>query len=157
MLAGGGATLPFRADRLVPLVAAVAGAAVLLLLAGLAGRWSGLLPWALALGGAAYAAFLVIDQSAIDAYAPIYGAGLLVVAELSYWSIERGVGGEGEGLGSRRVALIAAAVLVAGGIGGLILTMAELSVSGGLGLELLGVAAAIAALAVIGVLARRQA
>ena len=132
-------------------------AAAVFLLAALAGRWAGLLPWALALAGAEYAVFLVIQQDTIDAYAPLYAAGLLLVAELAYWSVQPLMGSQAEdGLGRRRTSLVVAAVVAAGGIGGVILTMAELSVGGGLGLELLGVAAAVASLAILGVLAARQ-
>lgn len=155
MLAAGVATLPPRSDRLAPVVAAVGVLALVVLAGALAGRWAGLLPWALALAGAEYASFLVIREGTIDGYAPLYGAGLLLVAELAYWSVERGVP-TGDGLLLRRASLVAAAVLAAGGLGGVILTMAELSVHGGLGLEILGVAAAVAALAVLARLARGQ-
>jgi hypothetical protein len=157
VLVVGAATLPPRLDRLAPLVAAVGIAAILLLLAALVGRWAALVPWALAVAGAEYAAFLVIREATIDPYAPLYGGGLLLVAELAYWSIGRDVPGEGEGLGARRVSLTLAVVLAAGGVGGLVLTMAQLRVNGGLLLELLGVAAAVGALGVVGYLARRAA
>jgi len=99
----------------------------------------------------------VIQQDTIDAYAPLYAAGLLLVAELGYWSVQPLVASQAEdALGRRRTSLVVAAVLAAGGIGGVILTMAELSVGGGLGLELLGVAAAVTSLAIVGVLAARQ-
>jgi hypothetical protein len=126
----------------------------LLLVAALAGRFAGLIPWAVALAGAEYAAFLLIREGTVDGYAPLYGAGLLLVAELAYWSIERHVAGPGEGLAARRATLVLAACLAAGGVGGLILAMAEASVSGGLGLEILGVAAAVGAMALLARLAR---
>ena len=156
VLAAGALALMLRADRLGPLVGLVGLLAVLFLVLALLGRYSGLLPWVLALAGAQYTTFLVIRESSIDGYAPIFGAGLLLVAELAYWSIERRVPGPpGEGLTSRRGSLLVAACVAAGGIGGLILAMAELSVRGGLWLEAMGVAAAVGAIAVLARLARQ--
>jgi hypothetical protein len=144
-----------RSDRLGPVVGGVGLVAVLLLAAALAGRLAGLLPWALALAGAEYAAFLLIRERSIDGYAPIYGAGLLLAAELAYWSMEERVPGHpGEGLTFRRTTLVVTGCVAAGGIGGLILAMSEASVSGGLWLEALGVAAAVGALALLARLAR---
>jgi hypothetical protein len=145
-----------RSDRLGPLVGAVGLAAVLLLVLALVSRKDGFLPWVFALAGAEYAAFLVIRESSIDGFAPIYAAGLLLVAELAYWSIERRVPAlPGEGLTFRRGSLVLAACVAAGGVGGLILAMAELSVRGGLWLEALGVAAAVGAIALLARLARQ--
>jgi hypothetical protein len=144
-----------RADRLGPLVGALGLLAVLLLVLALVTRNPGILPWVLALAGAEYAAFLVIHETSIDGYAPIYAAGLLLVAELAYWSIERRVPGpDGEGLTFRRGSILMAACIAAGGVGGLILAMAELSVRGGLWLEALGVASAVGAIALLARLAR---
>ena len=142
-------------DSLAPLVGALGGLAALLLLASVAARSSALLPWAVAAAGAEYATFLVVRETTVDAAAPLYAAGLLVVAELAYWSLERGVPSDGDALVGRRLSLVAAVALAAGGIGGMVLTIAELSVSGGLALELLGVAAAVGVLAIVGALARR--
>lgn len=145
-----------RSDRLAPLVGAIGLGAVLFLVVALVTRSAGLLPWALVLAGAAYAVFLVIRESSIDGWAPVYGAGLLLVSELSYWSMERRVpGAPGEGLSFRRGTLVAAACIAAGGVGGLILAMGELSVRGGLWLEALGIAAAVAAIALLARLARQ--
>jgi len=148
-------SLMLRSDRFGPLVGAVGLIAVLFLVITLFGRYAGLLPWVVALAGAEYAAFLVIRERSIDSYAPIYGAGLLLVAELAYWSIERRVPGPpGQGLTFRRATLVFAACVAAGGIGGLILAVSEASVNGGLWLEALGVAAAVGALALLARLAR---
>jgi hypothetical protein len=145
-----------RSDRLGPLVGAIGLAAVVLLAVALVGRFAGLLPWVFALAGAEYAAFLSLRESTVDGYAPIYGAGLLLVAELAYWSIERRVPGPPrEGLIFRRATLVVAACVAAGGVGGLILAMAELSVRGGLWLEALGVAAAVGSIALLARLARQ--
>jgi hypothetical protein len=154
-LAVGVLALMLRSDRLGPLVGAIGLVAVLFLVIALVGRKEGLLPWAFVLAGAEYAVFLVIREGSIDGWAPIYGAGLLLVAELAYWSIERRVpGSPGEGLTFRRATLVVAVCVGAGGVGGLILAIAELSVRGGLWLEALGVAAAVGALALLARLAR---
>lgn len=130
-------------------------AAVVLLGIGLAARSSGVLLWAIALAGAEYGAFLAIRGGSVDGYAPIYGAGLLLVAELAFWSFERRVPGlPGEVLTFRRATLVFAICVAAGGIGGLILAMSEASVNGGLWLEALGVTAAVGALALLARLAR---
>jgi hypothetical protein len=146
-----------RSDRFGPLVGGVGLAAVLALVAALAFRSEGLLPWALALAGGEYAAFLAIREGSIDGYAPIYGAGLLLVAELASWSIERRVGVQrGEGLIARRATLLIVVCVAAGGVGGLILAMAEASVGGGVWLEALGVAAAVGSLGLLARLARPE-
>ena len=148
--------LAVRAGRLEVLVGVIGLGAVLFLVLALGGRFAGLLPWALALAGGEYAAYLVIREGTIDSLAPVYAAGLLLVAELAYWSLDRHVRGPGERLLFRRTSLIVAACVAAGGVGGLILALAEFSVSGGLGLEILGVAAAIGALALLARLARQS-
>ena len=153
----GALAIMLRSDRFGPLVGAVGLAAVLFLVAALVGRSEGLLPWALALAGAEYAAFLAIREGSIDGWAPIYGAGLLLVAELAYWSFERPVPGPPrEGLTFRRATLVTVACVGAGGVGRLILAIAELSVRGGVWLEALGVAAAVGAIAVLARLARQS-
>ena len=148
--------LMLRSDRLGPLVGAIGLGAVLFLVAALVARRAGLLPWAFVLAGAEYAVFLVIRESSIDGWAPVYGAGMLLVAELAYWSIERRVpGAPGEGLTFRRATLLFASCVAAGGVGGLILAMGELSVRGGLWLEALGIAAAVGSIALLARLARQ--
>jgi pyruvate dehydrogenase E1 component alpha subunit len=138
----GALALMVRSDRLGPLVGAIGLGATLVLVLGLVLRNSGVLPWAVALAGAEYAAFLAIREGSIDGWAPVYGAGLLLVSELAYWAIETPVRGpSGEGLTFRRTTLVVCACVAAGGVGGLILAMAELSVRGGLWLEALGIAA----------------
>jgi hypothetical protein len=146
-----------RSDRLGPLVGAFGLAAVLFLVLALVRRSEAVLPWALALAGAEYGVFLVIREESIDGWAPVYGAGLLLVAELAYWSLERRVPGPPrEGLTFRRATLVTAGCVGAGGIGGLILAIGELSVQGGLWLEALGVAAAVGSIALLARLARQS-
>lgn len=153
MLVAVSGSLAVRADRLGPLLSAAGALAAALLLLGLVFRRAGPLPWAYVSAGAGYAGFLFIQGGGIDPIAPLYGPGLLLSAELAYWSLEQPVYGMPR---ERRAGLILAACLAGGGIGGLILTFAEASVHGGLGLEVLGVAAAVAALSLIARLARAE-
>lgn len=149
-------SVPPRADKLVVLVALLGVVAVLGLLLALLARWTALVAWALAFCGAEYAVFLVVRGGSIDAYAPLYGAGLLFVAELAYWALEPETSGGESGLLGRRVSLVAATCLVAAGVGGLVLSVSELVVHGGLLLEAFGVAAAVAALLLLARMARPQ-
>jgi hypothetical protein len=78
----------FRAGSLRGLVLAAGGIALVLLLLALAG-FIDLLPWSVAL---AAAGFVVVDSARTEpvSVAPLYGAGLLLVAELAYASRELG-------------------------------------------------------------------
>jgi hypothetical protein len=119
--------------------------------------WSPLVPVAVALVGGTYAGELVIDDAALDVSVPVIALGLLIAAELAYWSIDercRAPGGAGQGL--RRAALVAlggvAAVVVAGGL----LVLVDAVRTRGLALDLLGALAAAAVLAIVLVAARTQ-
>ena len=153
MLLAVSGSIALRADRVGAALSAAGALAVALLLSGLVFRWAGPLPWAYACAGAGYAGFLFVRTGGIDPLAPLYGAALLLSAELAYWSLEPTIHGS---LRERRAYLIVGACLAGGGIGGMLLTVAEVSVHGGLGLEILGVAAAVAALALIARLARAE-
>ncbi len=130
--------------------------ALLALVAALVLGWSVLIPLALGLLGAAYATHLGLDDPSLDATAPLFGAGLLLTAELAYWSLEeraRVVSEPGEPL--RRLGLLLVLAIVALGAGAGLLAVADLARAGGLALDLLGAAAAAAALFVFVVVARR--
>jgi hypothetical protein len=96
------------------LVLATSGAGLLLLLlARLLGR-AGLLGWGVLLLGAGYAETLFPPTRPTDLWAPLVGAGLLVTAELAYWSLqERGRYQGGRDVNRRR-ALTIGLVAVAG-------------------------------------------
>jgi hypothetical protein len=116
-----------------------------------AGRWHELLPWAIALLGAQYAASLLLRDAEIDALAPLYAAALFVTAELAYWALERGPA-------ARAVVLPRVAGLLAKGVGAACAGAAVLAASeggggGGLALQLVGVAAAAATVGVVARLA----
>ena len=132
--------------------------AVALLVAGLARGWAVLVPAAIAGLGAEYAVHLLVDDRPIERASALYAAGLLVVAELSYWSFERRIRiAEEPGATARRVAFVA---LLAGGtlaVGAFLLGVSQVGRDGGLGVELVGVLAAVATLAIVLALVERRA
>ena len=133
----------------------VAAVAVVSLVAALVLDWSSLVPVSIVLIGGVYAAQLAIDDAALDAAAPAFAAGLLVTAELAYWSLEereRAWGDAGDGLrhGAFVAALGVATLLVAS----LLLVLVDAVRTRGLVLDVLGAAAAAAALLAIVLVSR---
>jgi hypothetical protein len=154
--AGIGAALTLTADSYRPVVGAVALAAVLLLALGVARPFPSIIPWPLVVLAGVYA--WTLGGGSIDQWAPVYAGGLLAVAELAYWSTEvRGRAQDVERLTERRATLIATLALVAVAAGGLVLAATSLRIGSGVATDLLGVAAAVAALAVVAALARPRA
>jgi hypothetical protein len=78
-----GAAVAVEAEPTVPVVAGVAGAVLLVSLALLTGRATPI-PYALVLLGVVY----VVPDGEREIWAPLYGCGLLLLAELAYWSLE---------------------------------------------------------------------
>jgi hypothetical protein len=151
--AGIGAALTLSADSYRTAVGAVALTAVLLLALAVAWPFPSLIPWPLVVLAGAYA--WTLGDGSIDQWAPVYAGGLLAVAELAYWSIEvRGRAQDAERLTERRASLIATLALVAVAAGGLVFAATSLRIGSGVATDLLGVAAAVAALAVVAALAR---
>lgn len=144
-----------RADRFTSVLAATGGVAGALLVVALGARLSMVIPWAVALLGGEYALFLAIGEEGIDGLAPLYGVGLLLCAELSYWSIEPQSESD-DNLAARRLTLLGAAALASAFLGAVVLSSAAVGLGSGLGLEAVGVAAAVAALAVVARLARQR-
>ena len=110
--------------------------------------------------GAGYALALALgpERATVDAAVPLVAAALLVVAELAYWSLELRDPGSWEGpLLVRRVAALGALALVSLALGSIVVLATAVELRGGLGLDLVGVAAAVATLAVLAALARRGA
>ena len=145
-----------RAGRLELVVAAVGLLGVLLLLVALAGQLPAVVAWAVALLGAAYATALLLRGGTIDGLAPVVAVGLLLTAELAYWSLEPHLPSD-RGIARRRAQRLALLALVGGGVSALVLAASEAAGRGGLGLEALGVAAAAGALAVVAWLSRSAA
>lgn len=133
-------------------VVRVALVALVALLAVLVFGWASLVPVPLALAGGVYAVQLAIDDAAVDVVAPVFAAGLLVAAELAYWSIderERVTGEPGDGL--RRLALVAGLGALALVVSVVLLAVADTIRARGLGVDVAGAAAA--ALALLSVVA----
>ena len=138
------------ADRLAGPLAAGGAAAVILLALGLATRLPLLVPPALALAGAEYVGVLYLGG---DARAlPIAAGGLVLAAELAYWALEPAPAAAA----APRAATVLLAAVAGGAAAALIASVSNEDVTGGLGLETAGVAAAVTALAVVVALARAR-
>jgi hypothetical protein len=135
-----------------------AAVAVLLLGLGVSGIAPAAIGWVLGLIGIAYAVSLYAVGAPIDPLAPAVAGGLLLVGELSYWSLELRRPASGRALISVRRALSIAGLTAATGVmGSLILLVASLPLAGSLLTTMAGAAAALGALALVMVLARRLA
>jgi hypothetical protein len=122
---------------------------------GLLGRWPSLLPVGLAGVGAGYAVLLGLRSGSVDSRAPIVAGALFVAAELGFWSLE-----PLDARAERIVVLRRLLVIAAGGLGaaliGSLLLVAAAEGSGGLGLEAVGVLAAVLTLGIVALLAARS-
>jgi hypothetical protein len=136
----------------VPGVAA-AGWAVAAL--ALIARLPGLLPVGLAGVGAAYALFLSLGADTVDRRAPLIATMLLLAAEFGFWSMEPRDARAERTVLVRRLLLLAAAGLGAALLASLLLVAAS-GVSGGVGLEALGVLAAVVTASLVAVLTARS-
>jgi hypothetical protein len=148
------AALAAVAAQSEPALLAVGAAAVFLLAVGLALGRGAAVPWAIVGLGVAYAATLEGDE--LDGRVPLYAAGLLVTAELGYWALQLRDGARDEaGMAVRRLIglLIAAAAAVVAG--SLLVAVAHVPLRGGLAVEAIGLLAAIGALAILTLAARR--
>jgi len=134
------------------------GLALSFLAAGLTTRSAAALGWGLAALGGEYAVLFAAQGRALDEAAPVYAAGLVLVAELAFWSVERRIAAWSDpAIAERRLAQLLGVCVGAAAVAALVLVVAAASVGGGLALEAIGVAAAIGALALLGVLVRRTA
>lgn len=140
------------------LVAAGAAVAVVLLALGVGAIWPGAIGTVVGLLGATYSAVLYVTAAPVDPLATAFACGLLLIGELSYWSLELRRQATGRGLISLRRGLTIAGVTAATGVmGSLILLAASLPLAGSLAMTAIGVVAALGALALLMVLARRLA
>ena len=139
-----------RANVMVTIVA------LAVLVAGLVLSLPVTVPAAVALLGAEYVGLLVFDADALDARAPLVAGALLAVAELGYWSLDlRGLVTDEAGTYLRRIAFLALLVLGVIGVGAVVLTLVEAIAAGGVAVDVLGAAAALGALALLALAARR--
>lgn len=156
--AGAGAWLAVIADDeyLANANALVTVVAVAVLAGGLALRLPVAVPAAIALLGAEYVAIVGFETDAIDTRAPLVAGALLAVAELGYWSLElRGPVVDEAGTYLRRIALLATLIVGVVGVGAVVLTLVEVVAAGGVAVDILGAAAALTALALLALAARR--
>jgi hypothetical protein len=134
---------------------ALAASAVLWLGVGLAARWNAPLVLGMACLGAEQAVRLTGGSSKVDPWTPLYAAGFLLAAELAWWSIEPRVPAWSDlEVLFRRMLAIAGFCVGGALLAALVVLAAGAPLHGGVGLELLGVAAAVAAIAVVAAVAR---
>jgi hypothetical protein len=147
-------------DGPLPVVLGLAGVAALgSLAAALAGWWADGVGVALVLLVAEYGGSLVARGPGLDPSAPLVAAGLLLAAELAYWSADvraaRAGGAEDRALTGRRARRVAVVTLSAAAGASFLLAAAALPRNGGEALRVAGVAAAAAAATVVLALLRR--
>ena len=106
--------------------------------------------------GAEQAVRLATGPSSVDPWTPVYAGGLLLTAELAWWSIEQRVPAWSQpGVVLRRVAVIVGLCAAGAVLAAMIVLAAGSPLEGGIALELVGVVAAVGAVAVVAALARR--
>jgi hypothetical protein len=122
---------------------------------GLALRWSAAMALGVVLLGGEQALRLTLGPGTVDPWTPVYAAGLLSTAELAWWSIEPRVPAWSDAaVVLRRLGTIVGVGAAGAVVAALIVLAAGAPLQGGLGLELVGVLAAIGAVAVVAGLAR---
>lgn len=116
---------------------------------GIVLRFHVAVPWAILLAGAGYV-LAHAEQSVADGWAAVVGAAMLLAAELAAWSIasDRRIHEE-PALVVRRSLTIAALVCSAAVVSFVLVGAAAVSASAGLLLTGIGVAAAVASVAVV--------
>ena len=118
-------------------------------------RWSPALALGVAILGAQQALRLALGSDELDTWAPASAGFLLLVAELAWWSIEPRVPAWSEPwLAPLRLVSVLAVCSSGAVLAGIVLVVASSQVGGGVVLELVGVLAAISALAVVAWVAR---
>ncbi len=137
--------------------ATICAAAALMLAIGLLLRLPAAIPAAILLVGIEYAVILAGQDQAIDSRAPALAAIFFAAAELGYWSLElRDAVADEPGAYLRRLGLLAGLALGALALGQLLLALVDVSERGGIAIEALGVVAAVAALAIVVLVGRRE-
>jgi len=131
------------------------GALGVLLAAGAAWRYPSLVGGAVAVLATEYGVSLYHQRELVDARAPLLAAGLLLLAELAFWSAEsHGALRDDRGVVVHRLAVLAVLALAAVALAALVLIAAELPLEGPVARLALGVAAASTVIALIAALSR---
>ena len=127
----------------------LAAAGLVLLVGGLIVRWPFTIPWAILFAGGGY--LLAREgNAAVDGWAAAIGVLLLLAAELASWSMEHDARIKTEpALVMRRAATLGGLVAVALFVNFVLLGAAGLAASAGVLLAAVGVAASVAAVAVV--------
>ena len=135
----------------------VAAVAFLALVAAVVRGWAPLIPLAVALVGAGYAAELAVDDAALDLAAPAVAVGLFLAAELAYWSLDERIRTAGDpGQSLRRTAFVALGATAIFVVSSVLLVLADEIRARGLALDLIGAIAAVGVLVAIFATARDQ-
>ena len=133
----------------------VATVALVALVAAIMLGWSPLVPASIVVVGGVYAAQLAIDDASLDSASPAFAAGLLMTAELAYWSLEERERVRGEaGAGLRHAAFVAGLGVATLLVASVLLVFVDAVRTKGLAVDLLGAAAAAAAMFAIVLVAR---
>ncbi|MFO7572131.1 MAG: hypothetical protein R6W48_05950 [Gaiellaceae bacterium] len=129
--------------------------AIALLIVALARGWPRLVPAPILALGGIYGAQLVVDDAVLDPGAAAVAAGLLLTAELAYWSLEERERIRSEtGEAIRRLAYLAALGATAVFSSLVLLALADAFRARGLAIDLLGALAVGAAVVGVWLLAR---
>jgi hypothetical protein len=132
-------------------------AALVCLVTGMAISWSAGIVWAAALLGLEHVWGLLLVQSALAGWTPIVGAGLLLMTELAYWSLELRTPIRDDPAVHRQRAAAVGGLAAAGGVlASVPLLAAEVPLPGSPVLTMVGALAAVALLAGLVALAPRS-
>jgi hypothetical protein len=158
LITGAGATaalcgalaLPvFAGGRFAPLAWLLAGVSLFVFALALVARWPNAIPWAMLLAGTAYLAGRS-NGSVVDGWSAVAGGLLLLSAELATWSVEDDPRLQAErALTARRIVTLVVLVLVALFVDFVLLATAAVSSSASVLLAAVGVAATVAAVALV--------
>jgi hypothetical protein len=155
-VAAGLALAPLLSTQVPRELLALLGALGVLLAVGAAWRWQALVPGAVAVLAAEYAVSLYQRGGPVDARAPLFAAGYLLLAELAHWSTEaHSLVRDEPAVLLHRLAVLALLVLATIALGALILLAAGLPIAGPVARLALGITAATITLALIASLTRR--
>jgi hypothetical protein len=138
-----------RGGTLASVGGAIAAAGALGIAVAVTLRAPFLLPWALGVAAGGY--LLGVERrSTADGWSAVVGAALLLAAELAFWSIDddRRLRAD-RGLALRRSLGLAALVVLAALVGFVLVGTAAVATSAGLLATMVGVGAAVAALALL--------